>query len=264
MWVSRYFVYFIIYSCMGWVYEIIYTLVRERRWENRGFLNGPICPIYGIGALTITGLSDFLEARGMWPLGWQQIFLISFLGSIVLEYITSWGLEKLFHASWWDYSEAPLNIHGRVCLPASLGFGAAGVFVAYLLIPFVKDITSGISPVGFEGLGILFAGVLGMDLTLTISALTNFEKMAVQLNEVVNRHMEAFVKKLEEKKLSEGDLLTEERERFTKEKIKKLLQYHSIRQHEVLRRVKKYRYPEIDAGRMEHVLKEIKGALKRK
>ena len=200
----------------------------------------------------------------MWPLDWWQIFLFAFLGSIVLEYVTSWGLEKLFHASWWDYSGVPLNFQGRICLPASLGFGAAGLLVAYGVIPFVENMTSGISPVWMEALGMLLAGALGMDLMLTISVLTNFEKMAVQLNETVNSHMEAFVKNLKEKKQLEGASVAAERERFTKENIRSVLQYRGGWQHTVLRRVRRYRYPEIDAGRVEHFIKEIKGALRRK
>ena len=81
MWISRYFVYFVIFSFFGWIYESIYCTIKSKRWENRGFLYGPLCPIYGAGGVGIT--------------------------AIVLEYGTSWTLEKLFHAYWWDYSEMP-------------------------------------------------------------------------------------------------------------------------------------------------------------
>ena len=114
MWLSRYFVYFIIFSCMGWIYESIYCTIRAKKWENRGFLYGPLCPIYGAGGVAITAIADFISVHTDATFTWWQIFLVAFFGSIVLEYGTSWALEKLFHAYWWDYSSMPLNINGRV------------------------------------------------------------------------------------------------------------------------------------------------------
>ena len=133
MWLSRYFVYFIIFSCMGWIYESIYCTIRAKKWENRGFLYGPLCPIYGAGGVAITAIADLISAHTDATFTWWQIFLVAFLGSIVLEYGTSWALEKLFHAYWWDYSSMPLNINGRVCFPYSVGFGVAGLIVVYFI-----------------------------------------------------------------------------------------------------------------------------------
>lgn len=88
------FLWFLLYAFIGWVYESVLVSVSERRWVNRGFLNGPLCPIYGCGAvLAIVLLHDFTN-----PI---EIFLISSFGASILEYITSWGMEKLFHARWW-------------------------------------------------------------------------------------------------------------------------------------------------------------------
>ena len=96
--------WFLLYSCVGWVYESVLVSVLERRWVNRGFLNGPICPIYGAGAvlgiLLLSGLRDHPVI----------IFLISALGASVLEFVTSWAMEKIFHARWWDYSDYRFNI----------------------------------------------------------------------------------------------------------------------------------------------------------
>ena len=97
------FLWFLLYAFIGWVYESVLVSVSERRWVNRGFLNGPLCPIYGCGAvLAIVLLHDFTN-----PI---EIFLISSFGASILEYITSWGMEKLFHARWWDYSHYRFNI----------------------------------------------------------------------------------------------------------------------------------------------------------
>mgnify|MGYP001176734437 CR=1 FL=1 len=82
MWLSRYFVYFIIFSCMGWIYESIYCTIRAKKWENRGFLYGPLCPIYGAGGVAITAIADFISAHTDATFTWWQIFLVAFLGSI--------------------------------------------------------------------------------------------------------------------------------------------------------------------------------------
>ena len=78
MWLSRYFVYFIIFSCMGWIYESIYCTIRAKKWENRGFLYGPLCPIYGAGGVAITAIADFISAHTDATFTWWQIFLVAF------------------------------------------------------------------------------------------------------------------------------------------------------------------------------------------
>ena len=96
------FLWFLFYSFAGWVYESILVSVSERRLVNRGFLNGPICPIYGCGAvLAIVLLHDLHNPFA--------VFLISSIGACMLEYVTSWGMEKLFHARWWDYLRGGLR-----------------------------------------------------------------------------------------------------------------------------------------------------------
>ena len=85
MWLSKYFVYFVIFSCMGWIYESIYCTLRAGKWENRGFLYGPLCPIYGAGGVGITIIYDLIAAHGDGgDFKWWQIFLVAFFGSIVL------------------------------------------------------------------------------------------------------------------------------------------------------------------------------------
>jgi uncharacterized membrane protein len=115
---------------------------------------------------------------------------MSFFGSIILEYVTSWALEKLFHAYWWDYSNMPLNIHGRVCFPCSVGFGCAGLLVVYIIAPFTQRMTSSITPIVMEGLSLLFMAMIAADATLTVSALTDFERNVAAFDTALNQHME--------------------------------------------------------------------------
>ena len=129
------FLWFLLYAFIGWVYESVLVSVSERRWVNRGFLNGPLCPIYGCGAvLAIVLLHDFTN-----PI---EIFLISSFGASILEYITSWGMEKLFHARWWDYSHYRFNIQGRICLLGAIVFGFGGVLIIDVVQPQVERLTA--------------------------------------------------------------------------------------------------------------------------
>lgn len=197
MYLSKLFVWFIVYSFMGWVYESIFCTIKNRQWENRGFLHGPIVPIYGVGALLASIVFSSLPVESLQQASTLTIFLICFFGSIVLEYFTSWALEKLFHAYWWDYSNVPLNIHGRVCLFASIGFGVAGILVVRVLFPFVSHITSGISPFWMEFLSLFFMLLFGMDMALTISALTNFTKNFNRIENEINEQIAAAYDKLD-------------------------------------------------------------------
>lgn len=129
--ICKYFLYFIIYSFIGWLLEVICKFFEFKRYINRGFLIGPICPIYGYGVLAIILLigrntSDILS-----------VFLKSILVCSLLEYFTSYFMEKLFKARWWDYSQRRFNINGRICLETMLPFGILGTTVVYLIHPII-------------------------------------------------------------------------------------------------------------------------------
>ena len=158
------FLWFLLYAFIGWVYESVLVSVSERRWVNRGFLNGPLCPIYGCGAvLAIVLLHDFTN-----PI---EIFLISSFGASILEYITSWGMEKLFHARWWDYSKRKFNIGGRVCLIGAVVFGAFSVVLILVLHPFIKSLTDRLTDPALNIIcAMLFIDIVS-DLIVTVKGL---------------------------------------------------------------------------------------------
>lgn len=264
MWFCRYFIYFIIFSAMGWIYESLFCTIKSGKWKNRGFLFGPVCPIYGAGAVGITAVSELIGSFTTWHFVWWQVFLVSFFGSIVLEYFTSWILEKLFHAYWWDYSNVPLNIHGRVCLPASIGFGCAGLLVVYVIAPFVMDITGWIPPIGMEIFALFFMAVLSADITLTVSALTNLEHTVYRIGDAVNTKMELVVDSVQEKKQSAEERLAEERAKFSWENLEQVLQSSGLGSRFALDRVKGFRYPRLEKGKMEELLQNIRNRGKRK
>ena len=167
MLIARSFVFFIFFSFCGWVWETIFCTFRHGRFESRGFLYGPVCPIYGSAIMAAQVIFGGLANVGMSSLPIWATFLICMLGSAVIEYVTSWYLEMRFHARWWDYSRVPLNLNGRICLRVSFGFGLAGTLVVTFVLPWAASFQESINPLVYEVMAIVFAGVFGADFALT-------------------------------------------------------------------------------------------------
>ena len=126
-----YFLLFLAYSFLGWLMEVIGKLIQLKRFINRGFLIGPYCPIYGCGALLITFLlKKYIDDP-------FTLFIMAILLCGTLEYLTSYFMEKIYHARWWDYSQRKFNINGRVCLNTIIPFGLLGMFIIYISNPFL-------------------------------------------------------------------------------------------------------------------------------
>lgn len=137
--IATWFIIFLIYSLIGWCLEVLAMIVLEHKITNRGFLIGPICPIYGVGGLLMT---FFLRGAD----NVFEIFFVSILASAILEYITSFLMEKLFRVRWWDYSHKPLNIHGRICAENLLYFGIMGILLIYGINPALLAVLNNIAP----------------------------------------------------------------------------------------------------------------------
>ena len=144
--------YFLIYSCIGWCLEVIYAAATTGQLVNRGFLNGPVCPIYGFGMIivlfTLSPLADNL--------------LLLYLGGVilpsVLELVGGWALYKLYHTRWWDYSDFPFNIGGYICLEFSLLWGVGTVVVMKAVHPVIAGFVEMVPQmVGFVLMCILYA-----------------------------------------------------------------------------------------------------------
>lgn len=127
--VFTYFMLFFIYAILGWIIETTLVSIEKRKFVNRGFLIGPYCPIYGFGGLAITIL---LKNYTKDPI---VLFLMAVIISGTLEYFTSYIMEKIFKARWWDYSAKKYNINGRICLETVVPFGILGCLVMYVLNP---------------------------------------------------------------------------------------------------------------------------------
>ena len=127
---SLFFLLLMLYSFLGWCGEMVYCSLGQRRLcEKRGFLNGPICPIYGHGALLVLMTGGYQT-----PL---ETFLIGAIQTSAVEYLTSYLMERLFHMRWWDYSRKRFNLNGRICLLNSTLFGLACVLLCHVVQPFL-------------------------------------------------------------------------------------------------------------------------------
>ncbi len=131
---GQWLLFFFLYCFLGWVWESCYVSARQRRWVNRGFLHGPLLPIYGFGAVII--LWATLPVRQSLPL----IFLLGMLAATALEYVTGAAMEALFKVRYWDYSHQPCNLHGYICLTSSLAWGAFSVLLVKVLHPPFEDL----------------------------------------------------------------------------------------------------------------------------
>ena len=170
--------YFTIYSFLGWVCESTYCSIGQKKLVNRGFLNGPFCPIYGFGALLVISiLSPFVNNIPV-------LFIASIIVTSTLEYITSYVLEKIFHMSWWDYSTYKYNINGRVCLQNSLMFGLLSLFVMLVIHPAINDFVASINTKVAFALSVLFATYFIVDTIITAGTILHLNERLEKLHEL--------------------------------------------------------------------------------
>lgn len=160
---------------MGWMCETVYCSVFQHHWVNRGFLNGPVCPIYGFGAMFVIWF--LLPVQDSWLL----VFLLGMIMTSALEYLTSVLMEKLFHAKWWDYSKHRFNINGRVCLLNSTLFGLLSLVLMEWIHPFVRHYIALIPPLTAIVLAWVFVVVFTIDSAATVYTMMSLNGKLKQL-----------------------------------------------------------------------------------
>ena len=201
--------YFLIYSCLGWCLEVIYAAVTTGKLVNRGFLNGPVCPIYGFGmVIVLYALTPLVDNT-----------LLLYLGGVILpsalELVGGWALYKLYHTRWWDYSDFPFNIGGYICLEFCLLWGVGTLVVMRIVHPVIANLVDLIPPlVGVIVMCFLYA-VYAVDLVATAiaaSALADTLDTMEQLGDSIHAVSDAMTQLLgtttltADQKLDEGRL----------------------------------------------------------
>ena len=170
--------YFFVYGFLGWCTEVAFAACKERKFVNRGFLNGPICPIYGIGVgIVVQFLTPYKENLVL-------LYIASVVMVTALEWVTGFILEKIFHNKWWDYSKMPLNLNGYVCLLFSLIWGVACVLIVDFIHPLIHKVLSWIPfPVGMT-LIVVLSIVMFVDLYVTASTILKMNKHLEKMKEI--------------------------------------------------------------------------------
>ena len=155
---------FFVYAFAGWCMEVILKYRQYHRFINRGFLTGPVCPVYGCGAVLITVVIGNLASVES---GLIMTFALSFVICGAVEYLTSLVLEKIFHARWWDYSQKPMNLHGRVWIGNLLLFGLAGIAIILLLNPAFYSVLDRIPLRTREVLAVVLLAIIAADFVIS-------------------------------------------------------------------------------------------------
>jgi len=183
---------FYLYSFFGWIYECSFCSLKDHKVINRGFLVGPLLPLYGFGG---TIVYVFLRPLEPHP---SLLYLGGMLLATAIEYFTSWGMEKLFHAQWWDYSRDPYNFEGRIALVPSMFWGFLSLLAFDFLQPAVSSIINAIPYRTGVILLIVVTVIAACDLTYTVISTINFRSQL----EALYHFRDELVAQLEEERFS--------------------------------------------------------------
>lgn len=199
---------FFIYSFLGWFWETFpCSAIELDKIHNRGFLLGPICPIYGLGASLSFGVLKNFESS-------LEIFIYSAFLSCLIEYIIGYLLEKFFHKRWWDYSNYPFQIKRRVCLYGLLIFGLANILIVKKLTPILIFSLSLSSDRILDLLVISFGILFAIDLILTLNHLTHGFKTLNKVYEVIDDNLSDYFNGLNESERLANLKVLEESKKF--------------------------------------------------
>ncbi len=172
---------FFIYAFLGWCMEVSYAALVSGKFVNRGFLNGPVCPIYGFGAVIVLSCLEPLKDN------WMLLFVGSVVLTSLLELITGFVLEKLFHQRWWDYSDMPFNIGGYICLLFSILWGFACLFVVKILHPSILFLVHLIPHTVGIGLLAVMGVIMAVDIIATVKAISGINHRLSQIDELAGK-----------------------------------------------------------------------------
>ena len=173
------------FSIFGWCIEVIYSFIKKGHFVNRGFLHSPLCPIYGVGiSLIYLVLSSFgvVSESAFEVVDVFVVFVLIFIVTSTMEYITGYVLEKLFHTRWWDYSDRKFNIRGYVCMSFSLYWGLSGTALVFLLKHFLGTID--VDSVVNETTVKISYGLIALlitDIAFTVRSMVDFRSLILEI-----------------------------------------------------------------------------------
>ena len=231
---------FFTYSFAGWFMESVGGIAKEKKFINRGFLIGPYCPVYGIG---VVGISVFLQK---YQADIPVVFVLSTVICGTLEYFTSYIMEKLFNARWWDYHNKKFNINGRICLETLLPFGIGGTLILCYINPILYSCFDNISAITLNIIVIFLCVLFAIDFIVSFCIISSFkgeiytkkdntEEISNKVKEKTEEIGELVKDKAEDKimevssdaiaisrRIKTVQLKTQRKVKYTRNKIKKL------------------------------------------
>ena len=171
-------IYFFIYSFLGWCMEVAYVAIMQKEFVNRGFLNGPVCPIYGIGVITV------VELLGRYADNILLLYVMSVLLTTILEGMTGFLMEKLFHRKWWDYSNMPFNLRGYVCLQISLLWGVGCVVVICGMHPIIEKAVAILPVIAGIIISVILFILMGIDFYATVTSILKMNRRLSEMDKI--------------------------------------------------------------------------------
>ncbi|MBS6149912.1 MAG: hypothetical protein KH758_01550 [[Ruminococcus] lactaris] len=174
---SQWLLFFFLYSFFGWIWESCYVSLREHRWVNRGFMHGPMLPLYGSGAVSVLIIT--LPVRDNLPL----VFIMGMIGATLLEFFTGMVMESLFHVRYWDYSHLKFNVKGYICPVASLCWGVFSIMMVKVVHIPIEEVILKIPMAIADGLAFVLTVVAAVDFTQSFNEAMDMKKMLAQLDE---------------------------------------------------------------------------------
>lgn len=168
------FLLFVIYSVFGWILEVFVVGINAKKFVNRGFLIGPYCPIYGTGSVLMVLMLNKYKGD------YLALFVLGATVCSILEYLTSYIMEKLFKARWWDYSNDKFNINGRICLRNAVAFGVLGTVLVEFVNPFIQSLILKLSmPIYYILCAVLFV-IFVTDVSISFNVMNKVKTFAFE------------------------------------------------------------------------------------
>lgn len=173
---AQWLLVFYLYCVLGWCFESTVVSVEQRRWVNRGFLRGPMLPIYGFGAVILLHVSLPLQGHPVWS------YLACMTAATVFEYIVGMVMEKLFKVKYWDYSKQRFQFQGYICLRSSLCWGFLGLILTGVIHPPINALVVGLPFIGLIIIDVLFSAAFVSDVVVSVRSALDLAKVLVELD----------------------------------------------------------------------------------
>lgn len=243
---SQWVVFFFIYSFIGWIWESCYVSVRKHHWVNRGFMHGPMLPLYGSGAIVVLVFTIGLRNNPV------LIFFSGMAAATIIEYITGAVMERMFHVKYWDYSNQKLNLNGYICATSSICWGFFSVLLVKAVHIPIEEFVLGIPLLVTDVIALIFSVAAAVDFTQSFNEAMDMKRILAQLEDSRKQ-----ISKLQEKlKTASFEAAADYRRHLEERQQKKLTRKQKYLERINIKREERSRQLAELSGRIEQLLRE--------